>query len=245
MNTNMYRSYNCKDEELPVICGFIAMSFARDFTYFEGYSPMFNQAYMTGFKERIQEVFELVRPKSETIELKLITERMNQKLDELIQSVNFVEGYLKLAGKTVPISAADFGLSELRRSIRSRDVESVLNLIRIVDGNLNKYKSELMAKGATEGLLDDFLEAFTALSNDKNRKFGLISNRAYLVQSNREKLNQLYEQFVEISTIGKMFFRQTDKAKLKDYTFSHLLKQVRRTEKNGNVDEPETPETAG
>lgn len=245
MNTNMYRSYNCKDEELPVICGFLSMTLARDFTYFEGYSPMFNQAYMTGFKERIQEVFELVRPKSETIELKLITERMNQKLDELIQSVNFVEGYLKLAGKTVPISAADFGLSELRRSIRSRDVESVLNLIRIVDGNLNKYKSELMAKGATEGLLDDFLEAFTALSNDKNRKFGLISNRAYLVQSNREKLNQLYEQFVEISTIGKMFFRQTDKAKLKDYTFSHLLKQVRRTEKNGNVDEPETPETAG
>jgi hypothetical protein len=36
---------------------------------------------------------------------------------------------------------------------------------------------------------------------------------------------------VEICDIGKILFKQTDNAKLKDYTFVQLMKKVRRTEK--------------
>ena len=126
MNSISPRSYNCKDEGLPVICGFAAISLTRDLTDFSGFSPMFDAAYLAAYKAKIEIVQELVQPKSETIELKIITDRMYATLDSLIAPLNYVDGYLKLAVKTVPMSATDFGLSQLRKSIRSRDVENVL-----------------------------------------------------------------------------------------------------------------------
>ncbi len=84
--------------------------------------------YLTAFKAEIEVVEELVHPKSETVELKVITERIYQTLDDLISPINYLEGYLKLAGNQVPISSSDFGLVQLRKSARSRDVESVLKL---------------------------------------------------------------------------------------------------------------------
>jgi hypothetical protein len=231
MNSIPPRSYNCKDEELPVVCGFAAISLTRDLNDFTTFSPMFDAAYVAGFKTKIEAVQDLVQPKSETLELKVITEHMYAELDSLISPINYLEGYLKLTGNALPISSTDFGLVQLRKSVRSRDVENVFKLLGIVEDNIGKYKTELTAKGLTEALITKLGEARTSLLNDKNKKYELVSNRMALVQNNLGQLNQLYDQLTEICNIGKILYKQTDKAKLKDYTFSQLMKQVRRTEK--------------
>jgi len=231
MSTTTPRNFNCKDEELPVVCGFLAISLNRDLNDFVAFSPQFLSGYVDGFKAKIDAVDELVQPKSETIELKMLNERIYATLDSLITPINYTEGYLNLAGKTVPITATDFGLTSLRKSARSRDVESVLKLLRTVEGNLAKYKTELEAKGLTEALVLKFAETGTLLANDRNKKYELVSKRMALVQNNLGMLNDLYDQLVEITRIGKILYKQTDKAKLNDYTFSYLMKQVRRVEK--------------
>ena len=231
MSTTTPRNFNCKDEELPVVCGFLAISLNRDLNDFVAFSPQFLSSYVDGFKAKIDAVDELVQPKSETIELKMLNERIYATLDSLITPINYTEGYLNLAGKTVPITASDFGLTSLRKSARSRDVESVLKLLRTVEGNLARYKTELEAKGLTEALVLKFAETGTLLANDRNKKYELVSKRMALVQNNLGMLNDLYDQLVEITRIGKILYKQTDKAKLNDYTFSYLMKQVRRVEK--------------
>lgn len=244
MNGNALRSYNCKNEELSVICGFSAQNLRRDLSDFTGYSPMFNEAYLTAYEAKIAAVEELVQPKSEIVEQKIITERIYSTLDGLFSPINYVEGYVDLAGKTIPISAADFGLVQLRKSARSHDVESALNLLRTVTGNLKKYKVALTAKGLTEELTDKFSGAATSLADDKNKKYALTSNRAALVQTNVDLLNDLYDQLTEICKIGKILYKTTDKAKLNDYTFSHLLKQVRRVDKP-EEDKPAAKDSEG
>ena len=96
----MNRSFDCKSEELPVVCRFGAISLERDLTDFTAYSPMFGAPYLAAFKAKIEVIQELVLPQSETVELKVITERIYQTLDDLISPINHLEGYLKLAGKT-------------------------------------------------------------------------------------------------------------------------------------------------
>lgn len=233
MSTTTPRNFNCKDEELPVVCGFLAISLNRDLNDFVAFSPQFQSSYVDGFKAKIDAVDELVQPKSETIELKMLNERIYATLDSLITPINYIEGYLNLAGKTVPITAADFGLTSLRKSARSRDVESVLKLLRTVEGNLARYKTELEAKGLTEALVLKFAETGALLADDRNKKYELVSKRMALVQNNLGMLNDLYDQLVEICKIGKILYKPTDKAKLNDYTFSYLMKQVRRVEKPG------------
>jgi len=231
MKLNMNRSFGCKNEELPVVCGFGAISLARDLGDFTAYSPRFDASYLATFKARIDAVAELVLPQSESVEHKVITERMYQMLDGLVAPINYLSGYLQLAGKEVPISAADFGLVQLRKSARSRDVESVLTLLHTVDGNISKYKNVLIGNGLSDELIAKFTDAAKVLAEAKNERFSLVSNRSALVQNNLGLLNELYDQLTEICRIGKILYKQTDNAKLKDYTIAKMMNQVRGSAK--------------
>jgi hypothetical protein len=231
MKLNSNRSYDCKDEELPVVCGFGAISLARDLSDFTAYSPTFDLLYLATFKAKIAVVRELVQPLSETVKLKVITERIYLTLNNLISPANHLEGYLKLAGNQVPISSADFGLVQLRKSARLRDVENVLMQLQVVGGNINTYNNELVAKGLTEPLIAGFKEAARQLAEDKDKKYALLSNRKVTVQNNLGLLNDLYDQLTEICRVGKILYRQTDQAKLKDYTISQMMFQVKRSAK--------------
>jgi hypothetical protein len=231
MNGTTPREFNCKNEELPIISGFVALSLERDLASFTGYSPVFDQPYLDGYKASITAVQELVAPKSETVELKLINEHTYSVCDGLIDPINHLEGYIQLAGASVPMSATDFGLVKLRKSARTHEVESVLPLLLTIDANITKYYAQLTAKGLTGPLKAKFLDARTALADDKNKRYTLVSSRAALVQNNMGMLNALNAKMVEICDIGKILFKQTDKAKLKDYTFAQLMKQVRRVNK--------------
>jgi hypothetical protein len=52
-----------------------------------------------------------------------------------------------------------------------------------------------------------------------------------MVQKNLGQLNDLNDQLSEICKIGKILYKQTDHAKLNDYTVSQMIKQVARTVK--------------
>ena len=243
MENTLNRDFNCKNEELPIISHFVALSLERDLNLFANYSPVFNETYLNGYKAQIQAAEELVSPRSETVELKLITERAYATLDGLITPINYLEGYISLAKKEIPVSLSDFGLVPLRKSVRSRDIENVLTLLRRVLANIDKYKTELTSKGLNALTTDKFSDALSSLANDKNRKYSILSNRAALVQSNMNQLNELNRQLTEICDIGKVLFKQTDPAKLKDYTFSQLIKKVRRTDKpDSDKEDKETAE---
>jgi len=231
----MNRNFGCKYEELPVLCGFCATSLARDLDDFTAYSPIFDAAYLTAFKARIDAVSKLHQPQSETVGLKVMTRQMYQRLDELITLVNYLSGYLQLAREEVPISARDFGLVKLRYSARSRNVENVLMLLHLVEGNINKYKTALMAKGLTEELMTRLADLWKQLVEDKDRRYAQVSNRAALVQFKQGLLQELYHQLSEICNVGKILYRQTDQAKLNDYTLARMMDQVRRSTKQEAV----------
>jgi len=241
MSTDSPRNFNCKNEELHIICGFSAISLARDLEAFAAYSPQFNSEYVEIYKANIDAAQELVQPKAETVQLKKLNEHIYSTLDSLITDTNHVEGYLMLAKKAVPLSASDFGLTQLRKSCRSRDLENVLTQMRTVKGNMMRYGTELATKGMTEAFVEKFAETEAQLAENRNAKYGIVSNRAAIVQNNMGTLNALYDQFTEICTIGKILFKKTDKAKLNDYTFSYLLKQVRRVQKPEDPNQNDKP----
>ena len=62
MKLNMNRSFDCKNEELPVVCRFGAISFERDLKDFTTYSSTFDGPYLAAFKTRIEIAQELINP---------------------------------------------------------------------------------------------------------------------------------------------------------------------------------------
>ena len=148
MTTTKQRSYNCKDEELPVICKFAVFSLKRDLADFKAFSPKFNDVYVTGFETKIASVSEVVMPGSETLELKNITARLYATMDGLVDPINRISGYLKLAQPGLKITATDFGLTQLRKGIYAKNAEGVINNLRTVSNNLTKNASLLGCTGS-------------------------------------------------------------------------------------------------
>lgn len=227
MNTNQARSYNCKDEELPVICGYAAFSLKRDLQDFTAYSPKFNQAYLTDFESKTATAAELVNPKSETAERKAITTRLYAQMSGMVDPVDRLKGYIKLAGANIPVSITDFGITSLRRKINSKDAEGVLQYLRLVEVNIQKYKVSLQAEGLTDDLIARFTDASAAIAADNEKQYEMLSARKELVQNNLHILNALYTQLTAICDIGKILYRKTAPEKVSEYTFTWLLKQVR------------------
>ena len=235
MTTSLSRSYNCKDEELPVICKFAAFSLKRDLADFGAYSPKFSAAYADEFESKTVALHELIVPKSETIELKVLTERLYKTFAGLTLPINHLAGYIELAGEGVNISATDFGLTALRKGIAAKDAESVIKNLQTVLQNIAKYKDALTAQGLPGNLAEQFTAAMSSIAADKQRHFEITSHRKKMVQNNTTTLNEAYKQFNEILKIGKILYKTKDPARLNDYTFRELKKQVRRTVNNGSA----------
>jgi hypothetical protein len=223
------RNYNCKDEELPVICRNALVYLKRDIIDFSTFSPVFNGNYLNVFETKIDSIDELVSPKIETDEVKKITRRLYHTMDGLSDPIAKIRGYLRLAKASVEVSAKDFGLTVLSQKIAARDAEGVRQNLLLVVAFLKKYKEPLNAVGLNDSIIEQLEAAVSSVTNDNRLQFDITDKRKAIVQSNVEKLNDLYKQVIDILSIGKSLYKTTDPSKYKEYSFNALLKSVRNT----------------
>lgn len=235
------RNFNCKDEELPVICRFAAYSLKRDLADFSAFSPKFNEDYVNQFESRIAEISDLVEPKSETAQLKIITERLHASMSGLLLPLNRLNGYITIARQELKITPADFGITAIRKSINSKDAEGVIKALHLILGNIDRNKELLAAHGLQADLVNLFAESASAISADKQTSYEVQSNRKTIVQNNLGKLNALSDQLSEILNIGKILFKGIDVVKQQEYTFNELKKRVRKTQ-TASTDKTDTNE---
>lgn len=174
---------------------------------------------------------EVIEPETETLELKNITESIHNAMDELIDAINRVSGYLKLAKPGLNISPADFGFVKLRKGIISRDAEAVIDSLHLVNANLTKNKSALVAEGLNDALIAVFTTAVTTISQAKQKQYEIYSHRKSIVQNNISVFNDLFTRLNEILSVGKILYKAKDRVKLQEYTMTDLLKKVRRSTK--------------
>lgn len=225
------RNYNCKDEELTVVSGFVFSNLKRDLADFSAFSPKFTADYLTSFETKKNAATELVEPESEMLAKKMITERYSSTIAGLSSSVNKVSGYLKLAFTTLKMNDADFGLSALRKTISNNDVEGFLAKLSIVLTNIATYKAILISLGLTDEFISTLSAASDSVAADRQEQYEIISRRKGIVQNNIAVLNDLYNQMNETLNIGKALYKGSDPARESDYTFTQLLKKVRQATK--------------
>ncbi|MEI6680908.1 MAG: hypothetical protein WCL21_20025 [Mariniphaga sp.] len=228
MNDPVVRHYSCKDEELPVICGFALSSFKHDQNVFEAYSPRFKKPYDEQFDKRIADLSEMVAPLSETQEVKRINDIIHQQMSDLTEGADRLGGYLDYMKPELILSEAGFGIKGLREGISKKDVEKVLSSLHTVSTNIKKHKAALTAVGLTEDLSSKFAAAEKAISKNKQDAHAISANRTEIVQANLTQFNDLHTQLKEILKAGKILYQKNDPAKYKEYTFSHLRKGVRK-----------------
>ncbi|MDR2562433.1 MAG: hypothetical protein LBC98_00655 [Prevotellaceae bacterium] len=220
------RTYNCRDEELSVIAGYVLSQLKRDAADFAAFSPKFDESYLAAFESKIAEMSEAASPRKETLELKILTERLYRRMDDLIEPIARVEGYLKMAKKELPFGVKDFGLSQLRYEIRTRDAAGILTGLQKLNEMLNVCKAILSKHGLQDALIEVFPAAAKAILDDDSRQCEIVAKRKQIVENNLRILNELYSRITEICNVGKILHKGNGESK--DYTFTELKKKVKK-----------------
>jgi hypothetical protein len=222
------RVYNCKDEEVPVIGGYLVFSLKRDLADFVAFLPkVFTKEYVAGIERKIAAVNNLLNPQTETVELKDTTGRLYSLMDSLTEPVNKIAGYIKFTKGAIPVSVKDFGLTTLKQKLHSKDAEGALKSLRTVTANLKQYRFQLSEQGFDENIIARFADAIPAIEADNQRQFEIISKRKKIVENNVNLINDLYKVIIEVCNVGKTIYKGKDNMKVKEYTFSELKKNVR------------------
>lgn len=236
------RHFNCRDEELVMICKYAGNSLENDLADFMAFSPRFNQDYLTEFKNKTTQASELVEPQTETLARKEITDRLRKNAQGLLNPVNHIEGYLRLAKNTLNMTPTSFGIANLRKKINNNDVEGILNAADVLLSNIDRYKTVLVAQGLTDKLLEDMQAALDVLDADRQSQYAILNHRRGIVENNLETLNGLYDKLSEIMNIGKVLYKTSKPAKSMEYTMTKLKSRVRTTRTPNSNQAPTEPE---
>ncbi|MDR2887409.1 MAG: hypothetical protein LBV26_05330 [Bacteroidales bacterium] len=237
------KRFSCKNEELTVIGGYLLTSIKRDSSSFAAFSPVYGEEGIKAFEQKVKEADALVNPKSETNELRRVTEMLYAELDTVIEKARRIEGYIMMCKEAVPVSAKYFGLTALKQRARVRDAEGALDNLKFVNANIAKYRDALKEKGMPEELAAYLADAAATISHLNHRQYEASAERKAIVNNNTAILNELYDSVSEICCIGKILFMD-NKAKMKEYTFNNLKKHVHIVKKIENTDENNSQQPA-
>lgn len=96
MVKNVLRNYKGKDEELPVMAGYVEYSFVRDQADFINFSPKFSSDYLLAYQAKTNAVRELIFSATETAKLKEATNLLYGTLDEVLAMDSGIQPFRKL-----------------------------------------------------------------------------------------------------------------------------------------------------
>lgn len=219
----------CRVEELPFLAKFVRDSYTRDQSEFVTYSPVFNSEFLTRYDFLLALIEGLVSPKSLTGERKMITVRLQLNYGTTRSIINKVEGYANLAKSSLTMSPADFGFNLLRKSLDAKNDEGIIKNLKTLAQNIGSNVEALRKVGLSDSYrneINDFLISFETDVLNQARK---LRERRGLVHENRKQFNELWDLLILLIDTGKIIFKEKkDALKIKDYTYSELMKNVRK-----------------
>jgi hypothetical protein len=215
-----------KIEELPVVGDFLLSSYGRDLSDFVAYSPIFNPEFRTGIELKITHCRSAVRSASLSKELKKITTTLTATYSGLRPLLNRLEGYINLSENELDIAPKDFGMKALRTAISKGDVEGITARMQMLLGVMKRNSTSLETKGLSEEMLVDFEKRIEEMNALNRRQNEIMSSRNLLTEDNIRQFNDLWKELQHIIKTGQALYKGIDPVKVKDYTLTHLRKQI-------------------
>lgn len=230
------KKFTCRIEELPVLGGFVCISFETYIVDFINYSPDFKEPYLANYKSKLKAVEEIAHTKKIGQELKLVTSRLYKTMDGLREALNRLGGYVDRV-ENLSVNPKDFGIRKVRDGMNRRDTEMFLSGMSFLIQNIDENMERLVAKGFSDSQRELFLVVKDSAKADNDLQNIKIAERGSLVQSNMRKLNDLWVLMADIMKTGRILYKNTDAARAKEFTMTVLKERIRQEKQKRAVKE--------
>ncbi|MEZ5195324.1 MAG: hypothetical protein R2764_02665 [Bacteroidales bacterium] len=226
-------------EEVPVVASMVMDSLNRDLADFTAFSPKYDAVFVSDIATKVKAVEVKTNTQVYIAQLKTITTSLYNSTDSLRPLMTRLEGYVMLAKDELNIAPADFGISDVRNKIGTKDVEGLLDKLAITLMHTTNNLAVLETKGFTAEALTE-LETLTEAIRSKNPEQNLkMDEKEAGVQANLGLIKELWEIIAEVMDIGKRLYKYDDTEKTGDYTISTIKSRIRH---EGSAPEPDDPQ---
>jgi len=219
--------FKFRQEELPVVGELLLQLFNRDRNKFEEFSAEYNDEFETSVKNQITKVLKLVHSTSLTGKISKITEELYQVMNDIKPNLDLIAAYAQRANKGLNMPYAKFGVKEVKKELRRKNVEGFTLKVEILQKNITDNLEVLKAKGYKEELATE-LGVMSKKAYDLNLvQEEKMSERKQLVVDNNAEFAILWKMLGDISKTGKLVLK-ANPSMADEYKFTHILNKVRK-----------------
>lgn len=236
MSTN---KVNCKQEEYVPVMELAWQSIIRDKVEFAAFSPIYDEELFTTKEKQINDVKHLLHPRVMEAEGKELTQEIINKMEAFRPKLNSLESYVNKAAGSLTAAPADFGFTTIRENISAHNKEGVVEHMGTLLQLVVRNQTAIRSKGLTEAAQTELETATKELESTNLEKGQQIQDTTKQVKKYNKEAKTLLSEIKDICKDGKIIFAKTAPEKVKDYTFSQILKLVRAAAKK----DTNTPQT--
>lgn len=228
------RKFKCKNEQVPVLAGFMFYSFEKDKTAFIAYSPKFNDPFLSNANAQQKNCLELVRATDITRFIKKITSDIDTTVKEVKSMITYMEGHIKLSKNELDIRIDDIGIKAVRQGIRNSNVESICAEARAMIINVKRNNRPLRAAGMKDEDLDTLIALVEKLEQLNTTHNDTQNERSRTSDDGTKELNALWDTMHLIQDAARAIYKGKNEVKLAEYTITKLLKRVHNSKPNAD-----------
>jgi hypothetical protein len=223
--------FHFRISELLPVARLLRASYLRDQADFvdllpDDYTPKF----LANFDAALAAVGQVVRSSTSVAQRQLITQRIEGLVDKLPRLLNRLEARVRRAdGLTV--TPKKFGIEPVRRDRNDDEHEGLAESLRTLLQNVEANRKALAEKGQPEEEIKQLQTLYDNLTTDHTARGSALSDQRLLTADNVKLFTTLYAFIQELLKDGKSLYQDGPDPKLKDYTLSKVLQQVRREQK--------------
>jgi len=219
-------AYRFNSSEMPILADRILSNYKRDKSYFEQYSPKFNQEFLLRFEEKVNSLLD--RKSSKIFNDKVI--QLNKKIEEFIPNfsplLNITETFLRSGSKVTNLYVSGFCFTEVKDALNLRSVgeiqRSCLKLVRQLESHIEDF----VDKGFIIILLQNFHLLIDKLIN-LECELAELTHRHDLKSDEYLYIDHQLKDFIEtIIESTPAVFGDNDAAKREDYSIEKLMMQT-------------------
>ena len=234
------RMYTCGTEEVSPMANILAASMLTDIVWFRGHSALFIPAYPASMIEKAAACNALITSDVLTQRIRIVTRTIGSKCDELSIKVNHANNYIHMVEPTdLNVDVNSMGVTPLRASLNNGNTEGVVKNGRVLIINVQANLTVLEPVGLTPAFLTELTELIDQIETLGNEQTDKKSKRNRNTDAYIGQFNELWAMEKLVMATGKALFKGVDEVKLKDYTYTTIIKRIRAAGRKPIVPEPE------
>lgn len=230
-------------EELNPIGTSVKASFTADQADFEDFSSIYGAAYLANFTAKLLALdgihstrFHIKLIEQLTIKILMIILGIRPKLRKLGR-------YIDLAMNVTGMNRKQFGVMEVSKQIKRKDVEALNQALFNLFENVELHADALEAVGFTDAKFLEMKDMKAQLKLVSDEQTVKMQDKVRAVADNMELFVEVETIILDIMKTGKALYQYEHKERLPEYTMSTKLDQIRQ-EKSAEQKEIEEIESS-